>query len=382
MKIQVVSKCGHTLFHPEDYIAASARFHLSFKTYGAFCSLFQAMGRVREPLSVPSLPAMIETFNGSYAIPTLKDLTYPSRKAPLAFPGGETHALLRLEEQVVQRAAWVLAFEKPNTSPNSLRPSTTVLSPYLSHGSLSCSLLFQRLEAITKGKSPKQATQPPVSLTGQLLWREFFYLQGATIPHFGTMEGNPVIRQIPWDRDMSIISKWQHGRTGFPFIDAIMRQLKAEGWIHHLARHAVACFLTRGDLWQHWEEGAKVFELYLLDFDWSLNNGNWQWLSCSYFFFQYFKCYSPIAFGKKTDPKGLYIKHWVPELRHFPEKFVYEPWKAPKEVQLKCQCVIGKDYPAPMVDHNIVSKENMQKIKNAYALQASKQETKKRRLDM
>lgn len=101
----------------------------------------------------------------------------------------------------------------------------------------------------------------------------------------------------------------------YPFIDAVMTQLRTEGWIHHLARHAVACFLTRGDLWQHWEAGAAVFDELLLDADWSLNSANWMWLSASAFFHQYFRVYSPIAFGKKTDPEGLYIKKYLPVLR-------------------------------------------------------------------
>ena len=87
-----------------------------------------------------------------------------------------------------------------------------------------------------------------------------------------------------------------------------MTQLRTEGWIHHLARHATACFLTRGDLWQSWERGAQVFDQWLLDADFAMNNGNWQWLSASCFFYQYFRVYSPVAFGKKTDPNGYYIR--------------------------------------------------------------------------
>lgn len=83
---------------------------------------------------------------------------------------------------------------------------------------------------------------------------------------------------------MDLLKKWEDGMTGFPAIDAVMRQLKTEGWIHHLARHLVACFLTRGDLWVHWELGAKVFERHLIDADWALNTANWQWLSAGRFF--------------------------------------------------------------------------------------------------
>jgi cryptochrome len=134
------------------------------------------------------------------------------------------------------------------------------------------------------------------------MWREYNYLMAYCTPNFDKMVGNPVARQIPWDDDPVLLSAWKNSATGYPFVDAIMTQLRETGWIHHLARHMVACFLTRGDLWQSWEEGAAVFEEYLIDADWSINNYNWQWLSCTAHFYQYFRCYSPVAFGKKTDP--------------------------------------------------------------------------------
>ena len=128
----------------------------------------------------------------------------------------------------------------------------------------------------------------------------------------------------------------------------------------------MACFLTRGDLWISWEEGAKVFDELLVDADWALNNGHWMWLSCSCFFYQYFRCYSPIAFPKKTDKDGAYVRKWVPELRKYPAKYIYEPWRAPADLQKRCGCIIGQDYPLPIVDHKTISKENMSKMKAAY----------------
>lgn len=97
-------------------------------------------------------------------------------------------------------------------------------------------------------------------------------------------------------------------------------QLRTQGWMHHLARHAVACFLTRGDLWQSWEKGAATFDRLLVDADFFVNNGNWMWLSASQFFFQYFRVYSPIAFAKKYDKEGAYVKHFLPALRKMPAK--------------------------------------------------------------
>lgn len=135
------------------------------------------------------------------------------------------------------------------------------------------------------------------------------------------MQGNPEIKQVPWKDDPALVRAWEEGRTGYPWIDAIMTQLRqwcaaprsrrsvfcssvmqpsvrvlrracgerCRGWMHHLARHSVACFLTRGDLWCHWEAGRDVFDKYLIDGDHFINNGNWQWLSASNFFYQYFR---------------------------------------------------------------------------------------------
>ena len=188
--------------------------------------------------------------------------------------------------------------------------------------------------------------------------------------------GNRICRQIPWRQDKEeYLNAWKEGRTGFPYIDAIMTQLRKEGWIHHLARHSVACFLTRGDLWVSWEEGQAVFEELLLDADWSLNAGNWMWLSASAFFHQYYRVYSPVAFGKKTDPLGSYIRKYVPQLAKFPKEYIYEPWKAPLSVQKGCGCIIGQDYPKPIVDHDTIHKENMGKMKKAYAAGKESEET-------
>eukprot|EP00605_Chrysophyceae_sp_TOSAG23-4_P002167 GSChrysophyteH1.ASY1.ANO1.2395.1 assembled CDS len=285
-----------------------------------------------------------------FSIPTLSDLGFAENEQPSAtdvFPGGESEGLKRLQQTICARPQWVSTFAKPQTAPNAISPSTTVLVVKL---------------------RPK--TDPPESLIGQLLWREYFYYSSFTTPNFDKMLGNAAhCKQIPWRRDADLIAAWKEARTGFPFIDAIMTQLRVQGWIHHLARHAVACFLTRGDLWQHWEEGAKHFEFTLLDGDYALNNANWQWLSCSRFFYQYGRCYSPISFGKKTDKNGDYIRKWLPQLANMPAKYIYEPWLAPIEVQKSAGCIIGENYPQPLVDHSVVSKENMGKMQAAYELQ-------------
>lgn len=284
---------------------------------------------------------------------------------PLVFPGGETAALDRMEKHCA-KTAWIAKFEKPQTSPNALEPSTTVLSPYLKFGCLSPRLFWYKLHE-TLGRFNGQKSQPPVSLVGQLLWREFYYCVGAYTPNFDKMEGNPICLQVDWDDNEEFLRAWKESKTGHPFIDAIMTQLRQQGWIHHLARHAAACYLTRGDLWISWERGQEVFEELLLDADWSLNAGNWMWLSASAFFHQYYRVYSPVAFGKKTDKSGEYIRKWLPILKKFPDKYIYEPWTAPLAVQKAAGCVIGQDYPKPIVDHDVISKKNIGRMKQAYA---------------
>uniref|UniRef100_A0A7S2C4N2 Cryptochrome/DNA photolyase FAD-binding domain-containing protein n=1 Tax=Octactis speculum TaxID=3111310 RepID=A0A7S2C4N2_9STRA len=297
-----------------------------------------------------------------------------------AVRGGETEALARLST-CMKRSTWVATYEKPKTAPTALDPSTTALSPHMSLGCLSPRTMWYAVEA-SAAEAPSSVTRskPPVSLHGQLMWRDFntliAYSANAHSPgSWGRMEGNKYCRSIPWDTDPALLTAWKEGRTGFPWIDACMAQLRQEGWIHHLGRHAVACFLTRGDLWQHWEEGAAHFEAHLLDADYALNTFNWLWLSCSGFFYQYFRCYSPVAMQKKNDPTGRYIRKYVPQLRSMPDKYIYEPWLAPAGVQKSAGCVVGVDYPAPVVDHKVISKANMGRMAAAYEAHKAKHGT-------
>lgn len=286
-------------------------------------------------------------------------------------PGGEDEGLKRMHD-FMQRddGKAVRKFSKPDTSPAQLAPrSTTLLSAYLAHGALSSRTLWHALNEVTNGKDDVSQT----SLKGQLLWREHFWLLMFQIPNFEKMKGNPVCRQIEWrdvknDKDaQDLLDKWTGAETGYPWIDALMIQLRTEGFVHHLGRHSLACFLTRGDLWISWEEGVKVFRKYLIDHDHALNAANWMWLSASAFFNRYFRIYSPVTFARKWDADGAFVKHYLPILKNMPQKYVHEPWKAPNKVQQEAGCVIGKDYPFPVVDHDVVRKENVQKMKVQYA---------------
>lgn len=385
-KVEVIQSYTHTIYNPELVMKKNAgQPPMTYQKFLSVASSLTAPPPAPDPPKVPSSCKPEADKNevkdkNCYDVPTLKEMKVDEKKLSVAkFPGGETEALRRMEENL-KKTKWICDFEKPNTSPNSLEPATTVLSPYLKFGCLSSRLFYQGIKNVYKGK---KHSNPPTSLEGQMIWREFYYTVAAATANFDKMVGNRICAQIPWKNNEKFLDAWTNGQTGFPFIDAIMRQLEQEGWIHHLARHAVACFLTRGDLWCHWEEGQKVFEERLLDADWALNAGNWMWLSASAFFHQYYRVYSPIVFGKKTDPEGKFIKKYVPELKNYPSGVIYEPWKVSVENQKKYGCVIGKDYPHPIVEHDKASKENIVKMKAAYAAKNAAKEEKgtKRKAD-
>lgn len=337
---------------------------------------------------------------GDFSPPAFEELGL--KPATTSIRGGESVILKRLENRIFSDEAYVGTFEKPNTSPAAFEPQSTLLtSPYLHFGALSCRYLYHRsLDIVEERKKAKQpVSEPPTSLTGQLLFRDMYFAAQAALGwSFGQTYNNSHCRFIPWhlpskvDVETKLVTggyeidddekerwfqRWAHGKTGFPWIDAIMRQLRSEGWIHHLARHSVACFLTRGGCYVSWERGAEVFEELLVDHEAACNIGNWQWLSCTAFYAQFYRCYSPVAFGKKWDPEGDYIRKYVPELKDVPKKFIYEPHKAPIADQKKAGVRIDGDgseeekdglklYPKPMFDFNVQRDICLAGMKNAY----------------
>jgi cryptochrome len=314
----------------------------------------------------------------SYSPDELTELLPASLKAEVRsrnsyFPGGETEALARLQRKVSGKVDFVNNFRKPKTastneSGNPMEPSTTGLSPYLSTGCLSVRMLWKECE---KSYRLGNHSEPPESLHGQLLFREMFYLLSRSVKNWDRDSENEMCKPIDWDDfNAEKMIAWEKGQTGFPLVDAMMRQLDATGWMHHLGRHAVSCFLTRGQLWQNWMFGREVFDKKLVDSDWALNNGNWLWLSgVAPFSMPYFRLYNPCPDPKSSlnveTKSAQFIKFWVPELKSLPPKYVYEPHLAPASIQADSQCIIGKDYPNPIVDRKQSAKENLIKFKES-----------------
>jgi cryptochrome len=231
MGVKVEKRCSHTLYDP-DYLYKINGNKVTM-TMTSFLSLLNKIGEP-EPsmlcpselnLSFPSLPKDIKD-STNYSVPYLSELGIDESKCgPCLYPGGEIEALKRLEFKLSDEK-WVTRFEKPQTSPNSIEPSTTVLSPYLKFGCLSARLFYERLKIIY-AKYQKHSN-PPVSLEGQLLWREFFYFVGSKTKNFDRIEGNSICHQIKWSDNDDYFQAWKNAKTGYPFIDAVMTQLRTE----------------------------------------------------------------------------------------------------------------------------------------------------------
>lgn len=335
---------------------------------------------------------------GDFAVPTMEELGLKPATTP--HRGGETVALKTLDN-VLKDKTYTATFEKPKTAPTAFEPQSTCLtSPHLHFGTLSVRLFYHRVLDTIRTFKGKPST-PPTSLTGQLLFRDMYFAAQAALGfRFAQAHNNPNCRFVPWhlpsviDPTTGLITgahqtdsaeasehfrRWKAGLTGFPWIDALMRQLRTEGWIHHLGRHAVACFLTRGGCYIHWERGAEVFEEWLIDHEVACNAGNWQWLACVAFYAQFYRCYSPVAFPKKWDGEGAFVRRYVPELRHVPEKWIYEPWKMSIRDQREAGVVIKgtglvegemegeyRMYPKPMLDFPERREACIQGMKQAY----------------
>ena len=311
--------------------------------------------------------------NSEYLV-SLKKIQ-PLLSAPGYFLGGETEALARFERKVVSQRDFVKNFNKPksistNVQGNPMEPSTTGLSPYISTGCLSIRRLWNSCSEIQQSS---EHTVPPVSIHGQILFREMFYLLSRSVENWDQEFGNSQCKEIEWgELDHELLESWDSGKTGFPLIDAMMRQLNTTGWMHHLGRHAVSCFLTRGQLWQNWTHGRDVFERKLIDSDWALNNGNWLWLAgVAPFSMPYYRIYNPCPDSKSSlnveTKDAEFIRHWVPELSEFPSKYIFEPHLAPLHVQESAGCIIGTDYPNPIVDRKETRKKNLESFKQSLA---------------
>lgn len=238
---------------------------------------------------------------------------------------------------------------------------TSLMSRFLRTGAISIRTIYQKIEDQVDFQKKTSGVDTYIS---ELAWRDFYNMIYHFHPDSKNKEMVEKYRGIPWNNDDDLLKKWKEGQTGFPLIDAAMRQLNETGWMHNRLRMAVASFLTK-DLLMDWREGERYFSERLVDYDPASNIGGWQWAaSTGTDPVPYFRVFNPTRQSERFDPHGRFIKEWLPRLKNVPKKFIHDPSKMTEEQQAEAGVIIGEDYPAPLVDHKTMRERAIEMFKD------------------
>ena len=286
-------------------------------------------------------------------IPAISTEPIPSFDQEMYFPVGEAQAKKRLDAFLADKIG------DYGVGRNQLHlDGTSSLSPYIHFGMLGLrTAVHHAQQAILS--APDQASRKSASTwLNELIWREFYIYILYHYPHVRDGNFRPQYDRIPWRNDSDEFEAWKNGLTGYPVVDAAMRQLTATGWMHNRARMIVASFLVK-DLLIDWRWGEDWFMQHLLDGDLAANNGGWQWTAgTGTDAAPYFRIFNPVLQSKKFDPQGEYIRKWVPELAALDSNVIHAPWE--KSIQVP-------GYPAPIVDHKYARQRTLEAYQHARA---------------
>ncbi len=263
-----------------------------------------------------------------------------------AWEPGEKGALARLEQFIRGAlAGYPRGRELPAVQ------GTSRLSPHLHFGEVSPHAVWHEVKAAVAATDDPKLREAGDAFLRQIGWREFACHILAAFPGSDQEPLRTDFRGFPWRRSARDLRAWQRGQTGYPFVDAGMRELRTTGWMHNRVRMVVASFLTK-DLLLPWIDGAKWFWDTLVDADLANNSFGWQWTAgCGADAAPYFRIFNPVGQGERFDPSGDYIRRWVPELAKLPAQWIHKPWHAPAAVLRNAGIRPGEDYPKPLVDH-------------------------------
>lgn len=219
---------------------------------------------------------------------------------------------------------------------------TSRLSPHLAFGEISPRQIWHA----TKDRDVDGA-----KFLSEVGWREFSYNLLYHNPDLRTENFKAGFNSFPWSQNDGYLEAWQRGQTGYPFVDAGMRELWATGYMHNRVRMVAASFLIK-HLMIDWREGERWFWDTLFDADPANNTASWQWVAGSGAdAAPYFRIFNPFGQGEKFDPDGIYVRKWVPELKSLPKKYIHQPWEAPEWVLMEAGVILGDNYPRPIVNH-------------------------------
>lgn len=264
----------------------------------------------------------------------------------LTWQPGTAGARQRLERFL---AAGVGAYLNERDRPD--HEGTSRLSPHLHFGEISPRQIWWAVTAQIDQETSREKRRQAEGYLRQLIWREFAHHLLFHFPHTAEQPLRPEFAHFPWRTDGAHLKAWQRGRTGFPLVDAGMRELWTTGWMHNRVRMNVASFLVK-HLRLSWLEGAKWFWDTLVDADLANNTLGWQWTAgCGADAAPYFRIFNPMLQSAKFDPAGAYVARWVPELARLPLPYRFAPWTAPQAVLEEAGLRLGDNYPQPLVDH-------------------------------
>jgi deoxyribodipyrimidine photo-lyase len=229
---------------------------------------------------------------------------------------------------------------------------TSRLSPHLRFGEIGARQIWHAVEGSAAVGTSRGTAKDRQKFLAELGWREFSYHLLFHFPDLGTANFQPRFDAFPWATDSASLTAWQRGRTGYPIVDAGMRQLWQTGWMHNRVRMIVASLLVK-HLLIHWREGEDWFWDTLVDADPANNAASWQWVAGSGAdAAPYFRIFNPILQGERFDPEGDYVRRFVPELARLPANVIHKPWTAEPAVLARAGVTLGRDYPRPIVDHD------------------------------
>ena len=339
----VESHNGSLLWEPWEVTKADGTPYRVFTPY--FRRGCLAAPPPRQPLPVPSQFELAATDNQAAGIAGLKLLPNTGWDKMLAphWQIGEAGAIARLAAFIDQD---LLGYKDGRNFP--ARPNVSRLSPHLHWGEVSPNTVWYAAKDRMDAGIINQ--EDGDHFLSELGWREFSHALLYYFPDLPRQNLQPRFDKFAWKDDSDALHRWQRGQTGYPIVDAAMRQLWQTGYMHNRLRMIVGSFLVK-NLRLHWHHGEAWFWDCLVDADLANNSAGWQWISgCGADAAPYFRIFNPISQASKFDPNGEFIRHFVPELARLGDAYLFSPWKAPRQVLDAANVVLGQTYPHPIVD--------------------------------
>jgi deoxyribodipyrimidine photo-lyase len=301
------------------------------------------------------LPSQVDLLPAPDRIPSPSGLTSesipvsPAYQLEEHFPIGEAAARNRLAEYCAEQGN---IGSYTQLRDRMAADGTSRLSPYLRFGLLSPREVFIAAQENLDRSEQKQRRQSTRQWISELIWRDFYIHILNFFPYARQQSFRQKYRDLAWPNEETQFDAWCRGQTGYPIVDAAMHQLLAIGWMHNRARMIVASFLVK-DLLIDWRWGERFFMQHLIDGDPASNNGGWQWSAgTGTDAAPYFRIFNPISQSQKHDPEGEFIRRWLPQLERVPNRHIHQPWMMSKAEQAEYGCLIGSDYPAPIIEHS------------------------------